>query len=937
MNIKANWIWKAGNSGLEYNSLVIFKKDFRLENLPRNASVIVSADSRYRLKINGQWCGDGPARAYFTHYSCDVMDVSTVLRNGLNHIECEVRFYGCGDFHHTPQRGGFIFQLDVNGETVVISDDSWEAAVLPQWVQNTPKHSPQMGPWELFDASVKTSPEWGACQIIADSKNAPWKNLSPRETPMLTREERLLKRVTDCRAVEKEFETIAVLPHRMKFPTDFRVNLQDIVPIFFAIELNAPAEKKFTPRCVNLDLAVNGTPPDENGCFQLRKGVNIIVCTQHSLTGHDVNTAVAWHKSAGLEITAAKYIIIDEICSLTKDVPVYGWANPEHQNRLNRHHEIKNDAFKVTSMKEFTARFPQAQNLTCSDLTQAAGAVAAHFLELTSEKIRVENPQNIVFPDDRVCTIYPAENSDVQLLCDLGTQSVGYWNFVLDAPEGTVVDIAGFEYLTPDGILQAPGERYFNSMRYICKEGINRYTSNARRGARYVTITLRNMTSEVKFHSFRMVESTYPAVFAGEFHCSDSKLERIYDISERTLKLCMEDTFTDCPLYEQTLWVGDARNEGIFAMNSCGAYDLVRHCIRLTSESLDHLPLIGCQIPSGWSAQIPSFGYMWIMSIEDYYGETADIGFVKELYPCVQELIRRSLKLCDNPIGLLKTYDWNFIDWSNMDTEHPYMLYNSFMFIGGLHCAARLAELIGKNDDAAAYRLDAAKLTDILAAFWNERKQAFPESLDEDGTHDENYSIHTSLLALLFDAVKPVCASSVRTNILGNRTDLLPAGSPFFTYYLHQLYDKLGAWETSYSKIRQDYLKMLDFGATTVWETFAEANYDNTRINTAFFPTRSNCHAWSSIPLELFPKLLLGIRRTSDGCRSFDISPYPGDLDFASGARYTPFGRIEVKWTIDRENRQMEITCRHPEEVSCSFAANPSIDDFDVVYNDITV
>ena len=58
------------------------------------------------------------------------------------------------------------------------------------------------------------------------------------------------------------------------------------------------------------------------------------------------------------------------------------------------------------------------------------------------------------------------------------------------------------------------------------------------------------------------------------------------------MKLCMEDTFTDCPLYEQTLWVGDARNEGLFAMSVFGAYDLVRRCIRLAGQSLERFPLV---------------------------------------------------------------------------------------------------------------------------------------------------------------------------------------------------------------------------------------------------------------------------------------------------------------------------------------------------------
>ena len=122
MNITANWIWINGNSGLDYNTHVVFRKDFRLDSAVSEAKLAVTADTKYRLKVNGQWCADGPARAYFDHYSYDVVDLSSLLRVGLNRIECEVRFAGCGTFHQIPQRGGFLCQLDIDGETVVIKN-----------------------------------------------------------------------------------------------------------------------------------------------------------------------------------------------------------------------------------------------------------------------------------------------------------------------------------------------------------------------------------------------------------------------------------------------------------------------------------------------------------------------------------------------------------------------------------------------------------------------------------------------------------------------------------------------------------------------------------------------------------------------------------------------------------------------------------------------
>ncbi|MBO5900092.1 MAG: hypothetical protein J6Q80_05090, partial [Lentisphaeria bacterium] len=577
----------------EYNAHIVFRKDFRLENLPKQASVAVTADTRYRFKINGQWCADGPARAYPDHYSYDVIDATPLLRTGLNRLECEVRFFGCGTFQQLPQQGGFLCQLDADGSTIAVSDESWEAAEIPQWVKNTLKISPQMGPWEMFDASTSTQIEWKKSAVICDAGSGVWKNLSPRETPMLTREEALLKKVISCRAVAKELDTVGLYPHKMVYPEKFTVNNQDIAPLLLAIKVKSPRDQEFTPGYIKMVAAVNGKTADSNGCLKLNAGENIIICAMRGLCGHEANSIIGIDKSCDLKIESIHCKIFDDLCSLTPDVPLYPWANPEHQERIKKYNALRDAAFKFKTFDEFITVYPDAKELSKDDLIECSGAISTLYARYPGTPVRVDDPQNIIYPDDRDAVIYPADGCDVELLCDLGTQSVGYWNFMLNAPAGTIVDVAGFEYVTPSGILQQPGERYNNSMRYICKAGFNRFTSYQRRGGRYITITLRNITSPVRFRSFRMVESTYPAVFTGDFHSSDTRLDRAYEISARTLKLCMEDTFTDCPLYEQTFWIGDSRNEGLFAMHSCGAYDIVRHCIKLAAESMDHLPFFG--------------------------------------------------------------------------------------------------------------------------------------------------------------------------------------------------------------------------------------------------------------------------------------------------------------------------------------------------------
>ena len=80
MDIIANWIWSDDSDGRGYNLCSIFRRDFRLAALPVTARLAVTADSFYRLKVNGQWLNDGPCRSLPGHCQYDVYDLDGLLR-----------------------------------------------------------------------------------------------------------------------------------------------------------------------------------------------------------------------------------------------------------------------------------------------------------------------------------------------------------------------------------------------------------------------------------------------------------------------------------------------------------------------------------------------------------------------------------------------------------------------------------------------------------------------------------------------------------------------------------------------------------------------------------------------------------------------------------------------------------------------------------------
>ena len=167
---------------------------------------------------------------------------------------------------------------------------------------------------------------------------------------------------------------------------------------------------------------------------------------------------------------------------------------------------------------------------------------------------------------------------------DFGKIVVGFIGFTIDAPEGVLLDFNLFEAYEDGKPIYKEGLR--NALRYKTKKGLQKFLSPKRQEFRYLKLTVRNLEKPLTIYELYCNLSTYPVSLQGEFATSDYNLNVIYEMSRYTTRLCMEDTYIDCPTYEQTYWVGDARNEALIARTAFGDTRLTERCLRLVGSSL---------------------------------------------------------------------------------------------------------------------------------------------------------------------------------------------------------------------------------------------------------------------------------------------------------------------------------------------------------------
>ena len=197
---KARWIWDDYNRETT-NIYVCLRKRVMLERAPRAADLWCTANSFYRLFINGQpvWMGPNPNEPPWKYY--DYYDVGRLLRSGENAIAALCYNLGLGTHFYGAGPGGFLLQAEVELEggrrVEIVTDSTWRTA-LPRWYS---RYAPQMlwasGFQETFDlrrevadwtTNFTETPEkmrWGWAAEYGTPPDPPYVYMLPREIPYL--------------------------------------------------------------------------------------------------------------------------------------------------------------------------------------------------------------------------------------------------------------------------------------------------------------------------------------------------------------------------------------------------------------------------------------------------------------------------------------------------------------------------------------------------------------------------------------------------------------------------------------------------------------------------------------------------------------------------------------------------------------------------------
>ncbi len=570
----------------------------------------------------------------------------------------------------------------------------------------------------------------------------------------------------------------------------------------------------------------------------------------------------------------------------------------------------KSPAMKIAARGRFK-RENQGDDQTVAELMQSDYLSAARVEDIFKD---VPPGSEVI---DRPVEIHGEmlQEQGVYFVVDLHREECGFISLDVEAPEGTVIDIAVGEHLEDMRVRASVYTRNFAS-RYIAGQGRQHFVHyNNRYAGRYVQLHISPTSGPVKINYAGLIPSEYPIEPRGAFTSPDSLMNKIHEVATRTLHLCMHEHYEDCPWREQALYANDSRNQALAGYYTFGEYDFPRVCFDLLGKSIREDNYLTLTAPSNAvEFAIPSFTMTWFLAMSDLLRFSGQTEFAKGYLPQIQQMLDSyiattidGLLPCPQGKGYWHFYDWadglagNDINgWKVIDYTRFDAMLNLF-FVLALQAAGQTYSVLGNNELAEKYSRQ-ADLTGkaVEDKFWIASQQAYQSYLGDDRV-DNHFCEHVQSLAILAGICDDRKKALLRQKLATQDNGLIATtlSQSFYKYEaLCGDVENYGSWV--FENIHTLWSYMLFNGATSFWETI--------KGHADFGEAGSLCHGWSAIPIYFYQAYLLGVKPLENGFKKFSIAPVTNIIDKASGTVMTPSGPIKVDWKNVGEKTLVQVS-----------------------------
>ena len=125
----------------------------------------------------------------------------------------------------------------------------------------------------------------------------------------------------------------------------------------------------------------------------------------------------------------------------------------------------------------------------------------------------------------------------------------------------------------------------------------------------------------------------FPLELRARFDAGDETLQKIWDISWRTVQLAAHETYVDAPYWEQLQYVGDTRVDALLSYALANDDRLARQAIEQFDDSRSAEGLTQSRYPTLEPQYIPPYSLFFVGMVHDFWMYREDAGFVAARLP----------------------------------------------------------------------------------------------------------------------------------------------------------------------------------------------------------------------------------------------------------------------------------------------------------------
>ncbi|MBD3176204.1 MAG: Bacterial alpha-L-rhamnosidase, partial [Armatimonadia bacterium] len=414
------------------------------------------------------------------------------------------------------------------------------------------------------------------------------------------------------------------------------------------------------------------------------------------------------------------------------------------------------------------------------------------------------------------------------------------------------------------------------------------------RGFRYAQVTGLPEAPTEQTLVARVAHTASPWI--GEFECSSDLIGEIQQNVRWGQRSNMHSVPTDCPQRDERLgWMGDAL---IFVETGCWNMDWQRFLEKWMNDIEDSQSEAGAftdvaPVLGGGPAS-PGWGDAGVVAPYTTWLYYADERILESHYDAMVAWVEFMRERAPDNLYEREGYgDWIAVEGSPKKPIGAAYYYFSTKLV------AEIAEVLGREGDAAAYSALAREIRDAFnAAYYDEATGQYP------GGTQASY-----VLPLYMGLVPDDQRGRVEQNLLDKiaEDDYHPTTGFLGTAYLLPVLSEMGAHDVAARMITQETYPswgyMVRQGATTIWELW--------NSDTAGPGMNSRNHFALGSVGRWFYEGLAGIRPDpqAPGFEHFEVAPEPGGgLTWAEASYDSPRGEIHSRWEINGESFELTVT-----------------------------